>query len=330
MSQTIEEITQRVQEAGEFIPLLTSEIKKVIVGQDYLTERLILALITNEHILLEGVPGLAKTTSVNTLAQTIQAQFKRIQFTPDLLPADLLGTQIYQPKKGEFSIKKGPLFANIILADEINRAPAKVQSALLEAMQEKQITIGGETFSLSYPFMVIATQNPIEQEGTYPLPEAQVDRFMLKLKIDYPTKEEERTIMQRMSSNKQHVKVQKIIQPEVLLKAQETINSIYIDSNLEDYILNLVAATRNPAIQNLPKLVNLIQYGASPRASIFLHRLSKAYAFMQGRGFVVPQDIKTIGFDVLRHRVILTYEAEAENICTDDVLQQIFDTVEVP
>ena len=330
MSQTIEEITQRVQEAGEFIPLLTSEIKKVIAGQDYLTERLILALITNEHILLEGVPGLAKTTSVNTLAQTIQAQFKRIQFTPDLLPADLLGTQIYQPKKGEFSIKKGPLFANIILADEINRAPAKVQSALLEAMQERQITIGGETFSLSYPFMVIATQNPIEQEGTYPLPEAQVDRCMLKLKIDYPTKEEERTIMQRMSSNKQHVKVQKIIQPEVLLKAQETINSIYIDSNLEDYILNLVAATRNPAIQNLPKLVNLIQYGASPRASIFLHRLSKAYAFMQGRGFVVPQDIKTIGFDVLRHRVILTYEAEAENICTDDVLQQIFDTVEVP
>ena len=330
MSKTIEEITQRVQEAGEFIPLLTSEIKKVIVGQDYLTERLILALITNEHILLEGVPGLAKTTSVNTLAQTIQAQFKRIQFTPDLLPADLLGTQIYQPKTGEFSIKKGPLFANIILADEINRAPAKVQSALLEAMQERQITIGGETFSLSYPFMVIATQNPIEQEGTYPLPEAQVDRFMLKLKIDYPTKEEERTIMQRMSSNKQHVKVQKIIQPEVLLKAQETINSIYIDSNLEDYILNLVAATRNPAIQNLPKLVNLIQYGASPRASIFLHRLSKAYAFMQGRGFVVPQDIKTIGFDVLRHRVILTYEAEAENICTDDVLQQIFDTVEVP
>ncbi|MBT4128695.1 MAG: MoxR family ATPase [Nitrospina sp.] len=330
MSQTIEEITQRVQEAGEFIPLLTSEIKKVIVGQDYLTERLILALITNEHILLEGVPGLAKTTSVNTLAQTIQAQFKRIQFTPDLLPADLLGTQIYQPKTGEFSIKKGPLFANIILADEINRAPAKVQSALLEAMQERQITIGGETFSLSYPFMVIATQNPIEQEGTYPLPEAQVDRFMLKLKIDYPAKKEERTIMQRMSSNKQHVKVQKIIQPEGLLKAQETINSIYIDSNLEDYILNLVAATRNPAIQNLPKLVNLIQYGASPRASIFLHRLSKAYAFMQGRGFVVPQDIKTIGFDVLRHRVILTYEAEAENICADDVLQQIFDTVEVP
>ena len=330
MPQSIEEITQRVRKAGEFIPLLNNEIKKIIVGQDYLTERLILALITGEHILLEGVPGLAKTTSVNTLAQTIQAQFKRIQFTPDLLPADLLGTQIFQPKTGEFTIKKGPLFANIILADEINRAPAKVQSALLEAMQERQITIGGETFPLSYPFMVIATQNPIEQEGTYPLPEAQVDRFMLKLKIDYPSKEEERTIMKRMTDSNGHAQVQKIIQPEVLLKAQETINSIYIDSNLEDYILNLVAATRNPSTQNLPKLANLIQYGASPRASIFLYRLSRAYAFMQGRGFVVPQDIKSIGFDVLRHRVILTYEAEAENICTDDVLQQIFDTVEVP
>ena len=330
MPQSIEEITQRVQKAGEFIPLLNNEIKKIIVGQDYLTERLILSLITGEHILLEGVPGLAKTTSVNTLAQTIQAQFKRIQFTPDLLPADLLGTQIFQPKTGEFTIKKGPLFANIILADEINRAPAKVQSALLEAMQERQITIGGETFSLSYPFMVIATQNPIEQEGTYPLPEAQVDRFMLKLKIDYPSKEEERTIMKRMTSSNGRAQVQKIIQPEVLLKAQEAINSIYIDNNLEDYILNLVEATRNPAIQNLPKLTNLIQYGASPRASIFLHRLSRAYAFMQGRGFVVPQDIKSIGFDVLRHRIILTYEAEAENICADDVLQQIFDTVEVP
>ena len=330
MSQSIEETTERVQKAGKFIPLLTNEIKKVIVGQDYLTERLILALITGEHVLLEGVPGLAKTTSVNTLAKTIQAQFKRIQFTPDLLPADLLGTQIFQPKTGEFTIKKGPLFANIILADEINRSPAKVQSALLEAMQERQITIGGETFPLSHPFMVIATQNPIEQEGTYPLPEAQVDRFMLKLKIDYPTKEEEKAIMQRMTSTNVHTQVQQVIQPEVLLKTREIINSIYIDNNLEDYILNLVIATRNPVTQNLPKLANLIQYGASPRASIFLHRLSKAYAFMQGRGFVVPQDIKTIGFDVLRHRVILTYEAEAENISTDNVLQQIFDTVEVP
>ena len=330
MTQSIEEITQQVKQAGEFIPLLKKEIEKTIVGQSYLKERLILGLLTGEHILLEGVPGLAKTKSVNTLAKTINAQFKRIQFTPDLLPADLIGTQIYQPKSGEFTIKKGPLFANIILADEINRAPAKVQSALLEAMQERQITIGGETFSLSKPFMVIATQNPIEQEGTYPLPEAQIDRFMLKLKIDYPLKEEEKIIMQRMASTKGDVQTQKIVEPESLIKAAEVIDSIYIDDNLEDYILDLVAATRNPAVQNLPELTNLVQYGASPRASIFLHRLSKAYAFMQGRGFVVPQDIKSIGFDVLRHRVILTYEAEAENVSTDDVLQKIFDTVEVP
>ena len=330
MTQSIEEITQQVKQAGEFIPLLKKEIEKIIVGQNYLTERLILGLLTGEHILLEGVPGLAKTKSVNTLAKTINAQFKRIQFTPDLLPADLIGTQIYQPKSGEFTIKKGPLFSNIILADEINRAPAKVQSALLEAMQERQITIGGETFLLSKPFMVIATQNPIEQEGTYPLPEAQIDRFMLKLKIDYPLKEEEKIIMQRMASTTGDVKTQKIVEPEILMKTAEVIDSIYIDNNLEDYILDLVAATRNPAVQNLPELTNLVQYGASPRASIFLHRLSKAYAFMQGRGFVVPQDIKSIGFDVLRHRVILTYEAEAENVSTDDVLQKIFDTVEVP
>ena len=330
MTQSIEEITQQVKQAGEFIPLLKKEIEKTIVGQNYLTERLILGLLTGEHILLEGVPGLAKTKSVNTLAKTINAQFKRIQFTPDLLPADIIGTQIYQPKSGEFTIKKGPLFSNIILADEINRAPAKVQSALLEAMQERQITIGGETFSLSKPFMVIATQNLIEQEGTYPLPEAQIDRFMFKLKIDYPLKEEEKIIMQRMASTKGDVQTQKIVEPESLIKAAEVIDSIYIDDNLEDYILDVVAATRNPAVQNLPELTNLVQYGASPRASIFLHRLSKAYAFMQGRGFVVPQDIKSIGFDVLRHRVILTYEAEAENVSTDDVLQKIFDTVEVP
>ena len=330
MTQSIEEITQQVKQAGEFIPLLKKEIEKTIVGQNYLTERLILGLLTGEHILLEGVPGLAKTKSVNTLAKTINAQFKRIQFTPDLLPADLIGTQIYQPKSGEFTIKKGPLFANIILADEINRAPAKVQSALLEAMQERQITIGGETFSLSKPFMVIATQNPIEQEGTYPLPEAQIDRFMLKLKIDYPLKEEEKIIMQRMASTEGDVKTKTIVEPESLMKTAEVIDSIYIDNNLEDYILDLVEATRNPAVQNLSKLTNLVQYGASPRASIFIHRLSKAYAFMQGRGFVVPQDIKSIGFDVLRHRVILTYEAEAENVSTDDVLQKIFDTVEVP
>jgi len=330
MTQKIEETTEQVKQAGEFIPRLLEEIERIIVGQKYLTERLILGLLTGEHILLEGLPGLAKTTSVNTLAQTIHAHFKRIQFTPDLLPADLLGTQIFQPKTGEFTIKKGPLFANIILADEINRSPAKVQSALLEAMQERQITIGGETFLLSQPFMVIATQNPIEQEGTYPLPEAQIDRFMLKLKINYPSKEEEKIIMQRMASNNSHMKAQKVVQPETLLKTREVIDSIYIDKNLEDYILNLVAATRNPAVQSLPELTNLIQYGASPRASIFLHRLSKAYAFLKGRAFVVPQDIKSIGFDVLRHRVILTYEAEAENVSTEDVLQKIFDTVEVP
>ncbi len=330
MTQQIEEITHQVKQAGEFIPTLLSEIEKVIVGQNYLTKRLILGLLTGEHILLEGVPGLAKTTSVNTLAQTIHAKFKRIQFTPDLLPADLLGTQIFQPKTGEFTVKKGPLFANIILADEINRSPAKVQSALLEAMQERQITIGGETFPLTKPFMVIATQNPIEQEGTYPLPEAQVDRFMLKLKIDYPTKDEEKTIMQRMASNNSNYKAQTVLQPEALIKTRDVIDSIYIDDNLENYILNLVAATRNPAAQNLPDLANMIQYGASPRASIFLHRLSKAYAFMQGRGFVVPQDIKSIGLDVLRHRVILSYEAEAENVSPDDVLKKIFDTVEVP
>jgi len=330
MTQKIEEITEQVKQAGEFIPPLLKEIERVIVGQKYLTERLILGLLTGEHILLEGLPGLAKTTSVNTLAQTIHAQFKRIQFTPDLLPADLLGTQIFQPKTGEFTVKKGPLFANIILADEINRSPAKVQSALLEAMQERQITIGGETFPLSQPFMVIATQNPIEQEGTYPLPEAQIDRFMLKLKVDYPSKEEEKIIMQRMASNNGQIEANKIVQPEDLLKTREVIDSIYIDNNLEDYILNLVAATRNPAAQDLSELNNLIQYGASPRASIFLHRLSKAYAFIKGRGFVVPQDIKSTGFDVLRHRIILTYEAEAENVSTEDVLQKIFDTVEVP
>ena len=330
MTQKIEELTEQVKQTGEFIHPLLKEIERVIVGQKYLTERLILGLLTGEHILLEGLPGLAKTTSVNTLAQTIHASFKRIQFTPDLLPADLLGTQIFQPKTGEFTVKKGPLFANIILADEINRSPAKVQSALLEAMQERQITIGGETFLLSQPFMVIATQNPIDQEGTYPLPEAQIDRFMLKLKIDYPLKEEEKIIMQRMASNNSHIKAQKVIQPETLFKTREVIDSIYIDDNLEDYILNLVAATRNPESYNLPGLTNLIQYGASPRASIFIHRLSKAYAFIKGRGFVVPQDIKSIGFDVLRHRVILTYEAEAENVSTDDILQKIFDTVEVP
>ncbi len=330
MPNKIEEITQKVEEAGHFIPPLLGELEKVLVGQKYLTERLILGLLTGEHILVEGVPGLAKTTSVKTLAQSIHIDFKRIQFTPDLLPADLLGTQIYQPKTGEFMIKKGPLFANIVLADEINRAPAKVQSALLEAMQERQITIGGETFLLEEPFMVIATQNPIEQEGTYPLPEAQIDRFMFKLKIGYPSKEEEKTIMQRMSISNNHSKVNPVVDPKEMLQARKVFDSIYIDENLQDYIINLVSATRDPAAYNLGSLTKLIQYGGSPRASIFLNRVAKAHAFLQGRGYVVPHDIKSIGMDVLRHRVILSYEAEAENITPDDVLKTIFDTVEVP
>jgi MoxR-like ATPase len=330
MPHKIDEITQNVKEAGSFIAPLLLELEKVLVGQKYLTERLILGLLTGEHILIEGVPGLAKTTAVKTLAQTVRADFKRIQFTPDLLPADLLGTQVYQPKTGEFTIKKGPLFANIVLADEINRAPAKVQSALLEAMQERQITIGGETFTLEEPFMVIATQNPIEQEGTYPLPEAQVDRFMFKLKIEYPSKEEEKLIMQRMSSANNHSKVHPVLHPDDLFKAREVLDSIYIDDNLQDYIINLVSCTRNPEEYNLEALAKTIQYGASPRASIFLNRVAKAHAFLQGRGYVVPHDIKTIGRDVLRHRIVLTYEAEAENLTTDDILKKILDTVEVP
>ncbi len=329
-NHSIDEITNKVKEVGAFIPPLLNEMSKVLVGQKYLTERLILGLLTGEHILVEGVPGLAKTTAVKTLAQAIHAEFKRIQFTPDLLPADLLGTQVYQPKTGEFTIKKGPLFANIILADEINRAPAKVQSALLESMQERQITIGGQTFKLEEPYMIIATQNPIEQEGTYPLPEAQVDRFMFKVMIDYPTPEEEKIIMQKMSTSQNHSPVNPVVKPEDLFEARNVFDSIYIDENLQDYIINLVAATRDPAAHNLEAYAKTIQFGASPRASIFLNRASKAYAFMQGRGYVVPQDIKSIGRDILRHRIILTYEAEAENLTTDDILSKIFDTVEVP
>ena len=330
MVQKIDEITNQVNEASGFIPSLMHELNQIIVGQKYLTERLVLGLLTGEHILLEGVPGLAKTTSVKTLAQSVKADFKRIQFTPDLLPADLLGTQVYQPKTGEFDIKKGPLFSNIILADEINRAPAKVQSALLEAMQERQITIAGKTFSLDEPFMVIATQNPIEQEGTYPLPEAQIDRFMLKLHIDYPSKEEEKLIMQQMSSSANSYKVKPVVDPEDILAARKVIDSVYMDENLQDYIINLVTATRDPKGNQLSSYAGMIQFGASPRASIFLNRAAKAFAFLQRRGYVVPHDIKSIGMDVLRHRVILTYEAEAENVTADDILKSLFDTIEVP
>ncbi len=330
MVQKIDEITEQVNQASGFIPPLLHELDQVMVGQKYLTERLVLGLLTGEHVLLEGVPGLAKTTAVKTLAQSVKADFKRIQFTPDLLPADLLGTQIYQPKTGEFDIKKGPLFANIILADEINRAPAKVQSALLEAMQERQITIAGNTFPLGDPFMVIATQNPIEQEGTYPLPEAQIDRFMLKLHIDYPSKEEEKLIMQRMSTSSESYKVKAVVDPADILKARKVIDEIYIDENLQDYIINLVTATRDPKANQLSSYAGMIQFGASPRASIFLNRAAKAYAFLQRRGYVVPHDIKSIGMDVLRHRIILTYEAEAENVSADDILKSLFDTIEVP
>ncbi len=330
MSQKISEITEKVKQASAFIPSLLNEMEKVIVGQKYLVERLLLGLLTGEHVLLEGVPGLAKTTAVKTLAGTIRAKFSRVQFTPDLLPADLLGTQVFQPNTGEFSIKKGPLFANIILADEINRAPAKVQSALLECMQERQITIGGETFPLQEPFMVIATQNPIEQEGTYPLPEAQIDRFMFKLRVEYPSKKEEKLIMQRMSSSGNNATVNPVIHPDDLLKVREVFESVYIDENLQDYIINLVASTRDPGEYKLSSLAGMIQYGASPRASIYLNRVAKAYAFLQGRGYVVPHDIKSIGADILRHRIILTYEAEAENITPDDILKKIFDTIEVP
>jgi len=330
MPHNIDEITHQVKEASAFIPPLLKEMSKVLVGQKYLIERLILGLLTGEHILVEGVPGLAKTTAVKTLAQAIHAEFKRIQFTPDLLPADLLGTQVYQPKSGEFSIKKGPLFANIVLADEINRAPAKVQSALLESMQERQITIGGQTFKLDEPYMVIATQNPIEQEGTYPLPEAQVDRFLFKLMINYPSREEEKIIMQKMSTSNNHVQVNPVVTPKHLFEARQVLDSIYIDENLQDYIIDLVAATRDPAAHHLDAYAKTIQFGASPRASIFLNRASKAHAFLQGRGYVVPHDIKSVGRDILRHRIILTYEAEAENLTTDDILKKIFDTVEVP
>ena len=330
MAQKIDEITENVNQASVFIPSLSHELEQVMVGQKYLTERLILGLLTGEHVLVEGVPGLAKTTAVKTLAQSVKAEFKRIQFTPDLLPADLLGTQVYQPKTGEFDIKKGPLFANIILADEINRAPAKVQSALLEAMQERQITIAGKTFQLEQPFMVIATQNPIEQEGTYPLPEAQVDRFMLKIHIDYPTREEEKLIMQRISNANNAYQVKQVVSLAEIMQARKVFDEIYIDENLQDYIINIVTSTRNPESYQLSSLKGMIQFGASPRASIFLNRAAKAYAFLQRRGYVVPHDIKSIGMDVLRHRVILSYEAEAENITTDDILKKIFDTLEVP
>ena len=327
--EEIQALNEKVKRESEFIKKLRDEIHKVIVGQEYLVDRLLIGLLASGHVLLEGVPGLAKTLSVSTLARGIHAKFQRLQFTPDLLPADLVGTQIYNPKDGSFSVKKGPIFANIILADEINRAPAKVQSALLEAMQERQVTIGEETFPLEEPFLVLATQNPIEQEGTYPLPEAQLDRFMLKLKITYPNKKEEQEILKRMAKVENPLEVKSVISTKEILRARKLVDEIYLDEKLETYIVDLVMATREPDAYKLDTK-GYIEYGASPRATIYLSLAAKAHAFLQGRGYVTPQDIKKIGLDVLRHRIIVTYEAEADEVTSEDIVNRVFDGVVVP
>lgn len=324
----VREINQKVLEESSFIQRLITEVHRVIVGQKYMVERLLIGLLTRGHILLEGVPGLAKTLAVKTISSAVDTKFQRIQFTPDLLPADLIGTMIFNQKDGSFSPKKGPIFANIILADEINRAPAKVQSALLEAMQERQVTIGDATYTLDEPFLVLATQNPIEQEGTYPLPEAQIDRFMLKLKISYPDQKEERQILDLMSSD-DPIAVSKVVTPEEILRVRQVVKEVYMDERIKDYIVQLVFATRNPQDFQL-NLKDLIQFGASPRATIYLTQASRAHAFIKGRGYVTPDDIKAVGVDVLRHRIILTYEAEAEEVTTEEIISRIFDTVQVP
>ena len=331
MSETvnIKELNERIKKESEFVDLINIEMQKVIIGQKKLLERLLIGLLSDGHILLEGVPGLAKTLSIKTLADTVDAKFSRIQFTPDLLPADLIGTMIYSQKKEQFEVKKGPIFANFILADEINRSPAKVQSALLEAMQEKQVTIGETTFLLEKPFLVLATQNPIEQEGTYPLPEAQVDRFMLKVVITYPSMEEERAVM-RENLGKNFPAPARILKPEDILKARDIVKEVYIDEKIENYILDIVFATRKPEEYDLPGFTNMIQYGASPRATINLAKAAKAFAFIKRRGYVVPEDIRAVCHDVLRHRIGLTYEAEAENITSVDIITQILNKVEVP
>ena len=327
---SLSEINDQILKKSTFIEPLKKSIAEVIVGQDELIDKLLIGLLANGHLLLEGVPGLAKTLTVNTLAKSINTSFQRIQFTPDMLPADLIGTLIFNQKTSSFETRKGPIFSNIILADEINRAPSKVQSALLESMQERQVTIGENTFKLGSPFLVLATQNPIEQEGTYPLPEAQIDRFMMKLKVDYPSIDEEREILKRSSIiNDKRIKKAKI-KPKDILDAQKSINDIYIDEKVEDYILNLVFATRNPNKYNLGDLSQLIQFGASPRASINLIFASKARAFLEKRGYVTPEDVRYIGMDILRHRIILTYEAEAEEITSEDLIQRLFDSIEIP
>ncbi len=328
MQFEIQEIQERVREKSAFVDRLQQEIQRIIVGQKYMVDRLLIGLLAQGHILVEGVPGLAKTLAVKTLAQTIRTGFRRIQFTPDLLPADLLGTMVFNQKTGEFSAKKGPIFSNIILADEINRAPAKVQSALLEAMQERQVTIGDTSFRLEEPFLVMATQNPIEQEGTYPLPEAQVDRFMLKLRVEYPSAAEERQILDRMADEEPEP-ARPVMEPAEILEARALLRTLYMDDKLKDYIVQLVLATREPARFGLD-IKGLVEYGASPRATIYLSRAAKAHAFLRRRGYVTPDDIKSVGLDVFRHRVILTYEAEAEEVTTEEIIRRVFDKVPTP
>jgi MoxR-like ATPase len=339
MYSDVRAINELVERESAFIENIVSEVGKVIVGQEHMVERLLIGLLTSGHVLLEGVPGLAKTLTVKTLCETVSAKFQRIQFTPDLLPADLIGTVIYNQQSGRFSAKKGPIFANLILADEINRAPAKVQSALLEAMQERQVTIGDETFPLDKPFMVMATQNPLEQEGTYPLPEAQIDRFMLHVQVGYPTRDEERKIMERMSqhllrgdddSASLQMRAKHVVTPADILQARKVVGQVYVDEKIKDYIIDVVLATRDPKRAGLKDLAEMIAHGASPRASIALNMASRAHAFMRHRGFVTPEDIKAVGPDVLRHRLIRSYEAEAEEISSDQIVRRIFEAVEVP
>ena len=329
MQADIRAINEKIQEKSAFVDLLNMEVKKAIIGQSYMIERLLLGLLSGGHILLEGVPGLAKTLAIKSLSKAVDGKFSRIQFTPDLLPADVLGTMIYNQKTNEFSVKQGPIFANFVLADEINRSPAKVQSALLEAMQEKQVTIGEQTFILERPFLVLATQNPIEQEGTYPLPEAQVDRFMLKCVISYPSKEEERLII-RQNVNPGSTEINPVVSLKQIMEARKAVAEVYMDEKIEQYILDIVFATRDPKNNKLEELANLTSYGGSPRASINLALASKAYAFLKRRGYVIPEDVRAVCYDVLRHRIGLTYEAEAENISTEQIISKILDVVEVP
>lgn len=325
----LDKLNVRIKEESTFVEAIFDEVGKVIVGQRYMIERLIIGLLCNGHVLLEGVPGLAKTATIQSIASTFSVNFNRIQFTPDLLPADLIGTLIYNPQQANFYTKKGPIFTNIVLADEINRAPAKVQSALLEAMQERQVTIGDETHPLDDPFLVLATQNPIEQEGTYPLPEAQVDRFMLKVKVDYPTSSEELAILRRMTYG--DIKpIEPVISPSQIVQLRSVVREIYVDEKIEHYIISLISATRNPQEYELEDLVDLIEFGASPRATIFLAMAAKAHAFLRHRGFVTPEDVHAIGKDVLRHRIIVSYEAKAEEISSEEIIQKIFESVEIP